>query len=162
MKSDGWYHERNSFITLTTLAIISMTLSLTGNWILGLGLIIGGICGLFIDPDLDQRTTTRAENRMYRINPLLGAVFHIYWIPYSLLPHRSVLTHGGFPPFGWVTMALIATPLRILYTFCWAIIPVVKLPELSGWLVGVPVAFWVSVYVGWYSQDVVHWLRDYM
>jgi hypothetical protein len=161
-RSDGWYHQRLSIITLTILVVVSAVLTLRGWWVAGLGLVVGGICGLLIDPDLDQRDTTRAENRMYRFNKAIGAAFHMYWIPYALAFHRSEFTHGGGWPFGWMIMVLVATPLRIFYAFWWVAILVLKFPSWYDKFASVPLEFWMFIYAGWAAQDVMHWLRDYL
>jgi len=162
-RSDGYYHERNALVVCGIATFAALLCILAKQPVLSTGLIFGVICGLFVDPDLDQRTTTRAENRMYRISKPLGALFHMYFIPYGLLPHRSVLTHGSYGLFGWVTMILVATPLRILYAFWWLVLlGILVEPSIGQWLLWIPPWFWVGMYTGWAAQDVVHWLRDGM
>lgn len=157
--SDGEKHEWLAtpvviaiIITAGFLAFVSVPLTM--------GLCMGALCAFFIDPDLDQRSTTRAENRMYRMNKILGAVFHIYFIPYSLLPHRSVWSHGGRNKLtGWISMALIATPLRILYSHLWLAL-YLPLEHFRSFLAWIPVHYWLGLYVAWALVDLVHWFRD--
>ena len=87
-------------------------------------------------------------------------VFHMYFIPYSLIPHRSVLSHGGRNKLtGWIGMALIATPLRILYSHAWLAIylPLDRFRTYVSWI---PAFYWLGLYVAWATVDIVHWVRD--
>lgn len=158
--SDGHYHERNAVVVLLVLCVVAIVLSC--KWPeLGAGILVGSVLGLFIEPDLDHRNVTRAENRAYRmLGKILGTMFQIYFLPYTLLGHRSFFTHGGFPPFGWVSMILIATPLRILYTFWWIILIGIIFPAAKNVFMTIPPLFFCGVYGGWGTQDIVHWLRD--
>ena len=157
---DGLSHERNAIITLMLLGFLSIPLFLLSP-ALSIGLIWGAICGFFIDPDLDHRGTTRAEYRMYRVNRLIGALFHMYWTPYqTFIRHGSLLSHGGKGLLGWVSMALIATPIRIVYSLWWLIPLALSVDFVYQWLMWIPGLFWLGLYLGWAAQDFVHWLRD--
>ena len=160
--SDGFYHEINALITLVFLTLGSLALAFTGIPIFALGVVNGGTCGLFIDPDLDHHDTTRAEYRARRVfGRFIGTMFQWYWMPYTILGHRNLLTHGGPPPVGWMIMVLIATPLRMLYTFLPLIIPALVYPPIGRVLAALPLAFYVGLWAGWAAQDLVHWKRDY-
>lgn len=124
---------------------------------------LGALGGMLVDPDLsDQHNiTTHTEHRMWRISPLVGYVFQVYWYPLSILiRHRSWLSH-------W---PLVGTTLRIVYLFG---------PPLSCILVywyGYPFdpLGWAQyiwshresyrglgwMYVWWSYQDFVHFRLD--
>jgi len=157
--SDGWYHEMNAIMTLVVIVIISCVCAWFWWGWTAIGLLLGGVFGLFIDPDLDHPDATRAEYRAKRIfGKVLGTIFQTYWTPYTIFGHRSVFTHGGFSPLGWMLMIFIATPIRMIYAFWWiGIVAIVK----STWIYWIPPSFWVALWVGWALQDFVHWLRDY-
>lgn len=158
--SDGARHGRIAVGVLITAIPIGIFLAVLYNVSLGVGVILGVICGYFIDPDLDQRSTTHTENRIYRINKVWGALHHIYWIPYSLLPHRCSLTHGGRLPLGWLTMA-IATMIRMTYALWWVIV-VLVVCDNQGWHTAIPLRFLIGLFAGWYVQDLGHWCKDFL
>jgi len=158
--SDGEVHEKLAIPVLFLLIFISGIVSFY-NFSLAIGLCLGAVSGFFIDPDLDQRDTTRAENRVYKISKILGLFFHAYWLPYSLLPHRSILTHGGRNKLtGWITMMFIATPLRMFYAHLW-LLPVFSIStNLQEFVFGIPVLYWLGLWLSWSTLDNIHWLRD--
>lgn len=157
--SDGEKHENLALPVVIAIIITAGFLAFVSP-ALTLGLCMGALCAYFIDPDLDQRDATRAENRIYRMNKILGAIFHMYFIPYSLIPHRSVLSHGGKNKLtGWIGMVLIATPLRILYTHAWLLI-YLPLERFRTYIAWIPPFYWLGLYVAWAIVDCVHWLRD--
>jgi len=160
-RSDGSYHERNAVLVLLMLCGISGGLLICGHPALGFGLVLGGLFGLFNDPDLDHRDTTRAENRVRRLfGRVPDALFRLYWTPYTLFGHRSFFTHGGYGVSGMLAMVLVATPIRILYAFWWFILPSIFYAPIHKYVVQVPVSFWLVIYLGWAIQDAVHRLRD--
>lgn len=72
--------------------------------------VAGVLTGLIISPDMD----TIAETGQYSmhlirkipvVGGLLAKIWQIFWTPYSLMPHRSPLSH---------TM-IISTALRVIY-----------------------------------------------
>jgi uncharacterized metal-binding protein len=75
------------------------------------GLVAGAVFGYLATPDLDLgQMRTHDENRMYRINRLLGALFQLYYLPYGkMFKHRSFWTHCPG----------IATAIRLVYSFWW-------------------------------------------
>ena len=124
---------------------------------------LGALGGMIMDPDLADMhdKTTYAEQRMWRISPIVGFLFQVYWYPLALLiPHRSWLSH--LPPF--------STALRMIYAF----FPLVALVLVYGygytfdpfvWLVwmvrnrgSLHWLFWIFVW--WAYQDVSHLKLD--
>ena len=94
--------------------------------------------------------------------PIIGKLFRAYWSPYEIMfEHRSVWSHGGGLPFGWLVMVLVATPIRILYAFLPLIVILISRAQLKPLLMWQPF-FWLGLYWGWASQDLVHWMRDYL
>lgn len=161
--SDGWYHERISKYILYLFIPFGVIVFCINSWF-GFGFMLGLFCGFFIDPDLDHRQSTRCENRMYRIWKPLGVVFAMYWTPYQAMwPHGSDWTHGGGLPLGWLVMALVSTPIRIIYSLLW-IVPLLVYWPTDVWntFIGIHPFFWLGLYTGWALQDLGHWLRDYI
>jgi len=163
MRTDGQHHQLNAVITLLISCAVSGFLTHLGHPWLALGLVLGSICGLFIDPDLDHEWVTVSEGRVSKLfGKTIGKMFRLYWAPYEImLRHRSPLSHGSFPPFGWLAMILVATPIRIVYSFLWAIPVVYYFPTVKMFLLDLPVLLWVGLYLGWAAQDLVHWIRDF-
>jgi len=161
--SDGYYHEISA-IVVTVLCGIAAIFLIVPATLIGIGIFLGSVFGLFIPPDLDSKSTTRSEYRAYRLFGWLGAIFHSYFTFYAAIcgGHRSKLSHGGPPPWGWLRMILVATPFRMLYSLWW-FVPLgclwPSLWQLYGWLGW---QFWLGLYVGWAIQDIVHWQRDYL
>lgn len=162
-RTDGAIHAQNAKIVLVFLAIVSVSLTLLTRNLWYLGLIVGGIGGLLVTPDVDHSWETTEEWRIKRISELWGTLHRFYWSPYEiLLPHRSVLSHGGFGIKGAILMVVVSCPLRMLYAILWTI-PIIYF--FSGvWLCvkQISVLFWITVWAGWAGQDFVHWIRDYL
>lgn len=150
-KNDGYYHQRNAIIVLIGTIIISIA---TGDY----GWVLGGLLGLFIDPDLDHEWLTTSESRVKKLfGNVIGKLFQLYWSPYHVLfRHRSPWTHGS-KGLGFIGMIFVATPIRILYTFWW-LIPLGNRYELWSVYENLPL---VTIFCAWATQDLVHWLRDF-
>lgn len=106
---------------------------------------LGAIGGMLIDPDLsDQHNiTTHTEQRMWRISPLLGYVFQVYWYPLSILiKHRAWISH-------W---PVVGTTIRILYMFG----PALSYVLVYGYGHRFDPVGWV-LYV-WAKREDYHWL----
>lgn len=147
---DGYYHQRNAIVVLIITIIISLY---TGDY----GWALGGLLGLFIEPDLDNEWFTTSESRVKKLfGTVIGKLFQLYWSPYHVIfRHRSPWTHGS-KGMGFLAMIFIATPIRILYTFWW-LIPLGNKFDLWSIYRDLP----LSIYFAWAFQDLVHWLRDF-
>lgn len=159
--SDGLLHERLAILAVICLIMLSGPIAFA-NIPLAMGICMGALCAYFIDPDLDLRGATRAENRMYQLNKPIGALFQMYYVPYSLIPHGSIWSHGGKNRLtGWIAMVLVATPIRIIYSHLWILL-FVFLPTnvFREFLLWIPKLYWVGLYTSWAIVDVVHWFRD--
>jgi len=161
-KSDGKIHEQNAIITLVFLICIAFVVAWS-NLPLGLGIVFGGIMGVFITPDLDHEWRTHNEWTVDKVfGKFIGRSFTIYWSIYEAIPHRSPLSHGGFPPFGPLIMVAVATPIRLAYSFLWLLPLIYFFPEVRLWISRIPLLFWCGLYGGIALQDEVHWIRDYV
>ena len=163
-RPDGWYHARDATIVAILLTVVAIFLViLTGNW-WWLGLIMGSGIAIIITPDLDHEWQTWTEGWVSRrFGMFVGKLFRLWWSPYEIIfSHRSFFTHGGFPPTGILVMALVATPIRILYTFLWLIPLAYYVEEVRVWLFNVPIEFWLMTYFGWGLGDFSHYLSDYV
>ena len=161
--SDGYHHEVSAII-VTALCGIGAILLMAPYPLVGTGIFLGSVCGLFIDPDLDHKNTTRAEYRAYRQFGWLGAIFQAYFTFYAAIcgGHRSRLSHGGPPPWGWLRMILVSTPFRMLYCMWWVVLLGRLWSSLWQLYIWLGWQFLLGLYVGWAIQDVVHWQRDYL
>jgi len=151
-KTDGFYHQINAIIVLIVCCTISIA---TRDY----GWALGGLLGLFIDPDLDHEWLTTAEARIKKLfGSFIGKLFQLYWSPYHVFfRHRSPWTHGT-KGLGFLTMIFVATPIRMLYAFWW-LIPLGYKFDLWSVYSSLPL---LTIAVGWCLQDFVHWLRDFM
>lgn len=141
--ANGYQHARANYNALVVLAIIAGALALNGN-VGGLCVFLGGVGAFVAGPDLDIRGRTEDELRWYRASPVLGILFHAYWLPYSLIPHRSKWSH----------MPGLASALRMAYALA---IPA------AWWLhTGRPIPWLalVLMWVGWSLIDTVHLAKD--
>ncbi len=151
-RTDGYYHQRNAILTLVGLCVVSVV---TKNY----GWALGGLLGLFIEPDLDHEWRTTSEQRVKILfGSMIGKLFQLYWSPYHVLfRHRSPWTHGT-KGLGILTMVFIATPIRILYSFWW-LLPLGHYYDLWSVYKILPLT---TVFCAWAIQDVVHWIRDFV
>jgi uncharacterized metal-binding protein len=141
--ANGKQHSEANYTALVILAAAAVVLGLFGH-MAPFYVFLGGMGAFLAGPDLDVGGITEDEARWYRISPLLGLAFHLYWLPYSLLPHRSIWSH----------LPGLASALRMAYALA---IPA------AWWLhVGWPVP-WVALvwaWVGWSVIDAVHLALD--
>lgn len=111
------------------------------------GIGIGGVIGLFVEPDLDHHWRTQSEQRVRRISPVIGALWSAYWSPYDWThPHRG-RSHTW--PIGTVE--------RFIYIL-WPLILASLYEFLNNWLF--VLAFWLLVFVGMTVQDCLHIYMD--
>ena len=115
-------------------------------------LLVGGFIGTFLTPDIDQETSTLEENRIKKINPILGKVYQLLWLPYAKrIPHRSI-SH-------WI---VIGTLTRFLYIYllygilCLLSYPLIALPLIPT----SNVLFVFFLFGGWTTVDSFHILAD--
>ena len=142
--ANGKQHSRANYAGLVVLACAAAVVAILTGHNAGVWVFLGGVGAFLAGPDLDVEGVTEDEARWYRVSPLLGLAFHLYWLPYSLLPHRSMWSH----------MPGLASALRMAYALL--------LPALwwlhQGWPVPWPVLGWM--WVGWSVIDAVHLALD--
>jgi uncharacterized metal-binding protein len=141
--ANGKQHSRANYTALVALAVVASAAAFAGHDF-ALWIFLGGVGGFLAGPDLDVKGVTEDEARWYRISPLLGLAFHLYWLPYSLIPHRSIWSH----------LPGLASALRMAYALA---IPA------AWWLhVGYPVPWWelMWAWAGWSVIDTVHLALD--
>jgi uncharacterized metal-binding protein len=141
--ANGRQHSRANYTALVVLAAVAVVLGLLGH-MAPFYAFLGGMGAFIAGPDLDVEGVTEDEARWYRISPLLGLAFHLYWLPYSLIPHRSIWSH----------LPGLASALRMAYALA--------IPG-AWWLhVGWPVPWWALgwAWVGWSVIDTVHLALD--
>lgn len=118
------------------------------------GGFVGCLAGIVLLPDLDQEIITTGEwtamrwlKRFGIFGNLLGKLWVSYWVPYSIIPHRSVLSHG----------ILIGTIGRVAYLFWLPIGLAIKNKVVF------PVEFYIvamSAFVGLVISDIAHLIMD--
>lgn len=149
--ADGRPHAdaNRKIIKWTALGSLS-AMAVTQNFdsvVIGIGLTLGSVVGLICTPDIDHHATTYEEKRMYRINPILGVIWQLYWTPYQLcIPHaygrRSKWSHAPVFP---------GTFIRFIYLLWLPLLWTYSQVDTSLFLI-----FWTSVFVGQSVQDIRH------
>lgn len=111
------------------------------------GLVWGAIAGHFVTPDLDQhQVKTHDEQRVYKINPILGSIWHKYWLLYGwLIPHRSWLSHA----------LVVGTVIRMAYLFG----PIFATMSYYGKQIAYQPWMFYSA-MAWCFQDLIHLALD--
>lgn len=112
----------------------------------------GAVVGWLIEPDLDlHNVTTRSENRMYRISPVLGYAWEIFWYPLArAIPHGSPLSH--LPP--------LCTAIRLAYA-CLVVCIIMRACGVSVDVAALRLDRWAYWGFGWWAlQDFVHLAGD--
>lgn len=117
-----------------------------GYWLYSLGIPVGYLLGLFVDPDLDIVGMTQAEGRIMNTFPIIGNIMVGYWTVYGAFfrrHHRSWLTHGPF----------ISTAIRYAFAFWWLVF-------LDRWWYIGATLFLIGMYLGTVYADILHWAAD--
>ena len=107
---------------------------------------VGAWAAVVCTPDLDHHAWTADEQAVYRVNPLFGWLWSLYWKPYEWMnPHRG--KSHTIPDGTLVRFLLLFWPLMLLS------LPAV--PALGPWVV----VGWALVFVAQMAVDAVHlWL----
>lgn len=151
--SSGATHARNAHAVIW----ISIPTSLAIAWkidpqaIAGIG---GALIGWLIEPDLDlHNVTTRSERRMWRLSPVVGYLWEVYWYPLArAIPHGSRLSH--LPP--------LCTAIRLAYV----LVTAYAVCRLWGLSVDLQAIDWLAIrwvywaFAWWVLQDFVHLAAD--
>jgi uncharacterized metal-binding protein len=152
---DGREHERRALAVLAALlpACIGLFVAMPDSILMAelvVGLLLGGVCGWWITPDIDHRWMTMEEYRALRLDALLGRLWILAWRPYSLLfGHRSRWTHS------WRGTLLRALPFMLGIAGFWMFVRyelVLTSRILSP--------FYLGFLGGWLIQDMVHYHHD--
>lgn len=128
---------------------------LTGvSWFIFLGALylLGYFIGYYIDPDLDQESTTSAKWRMMKHFKIFGAFLAGWFIPYGyLFKHRSTASH--FPG--------LSTFIRMLWVLAFPINCVlVYLFVTEGFILPFLITFF-GIWAGLTTADAVHTFADW-
>ena len=141
------------------------------DWGFGVGMIVGGLMGILITPDIDHHARTIEEDRFYDLGKWPGVAWEWAWTGYSLaIPHRGI---SHIPVIGTLTRVVyLAFMLRVI---TWILSGMAgDVCTLTGECVGVaPVVvgavavigmigptFWLGLLLGWMAQDFGHLLFD--
>lgn len=108
---------------------------------------VGAWAAVVADPDLDHHAWTVSEQSVWRINPIFGWLWSLYWKPYEWLnPHRG--RSHSIPDGTLVRFFLLFWPLMLL--------SLSAVPALGPWVV----VAWALVFVAQMAVDAVHLRLD--
>lgn len=152
---------------ITVAGIVASTIYADAQF--GLGLVIGGLVGVAITPDIDHHVTTHEEFRFYQLGRVPGVLWQWLWSGYEMMvPHRGV---SHWPVIGTLTRALylVAIVRVVLWTVAGVTTDACAILECSpvvlhlGSLWSIAVIFhrfWIGVLAGWIAQDFGHLFMD--
>lgn len=146
---------------LAPIAVSSVYLLSQGLREAAIGVAIGGIAGWLITPDADVDGISYEEQRWFKINPILGYIWHLFWYAYGKIFKHRGLSHVAF--IGTLTRIFyIVIPITILQ-LVWAL----KFhPDFIGadlFFVHLYNSFPYlcrGIYLSWSAQDIVHIIFD--
>lgn len=152
--SDGATHARIAIAVEAGLAAQVVTSFFPLDF--SIGLMVGGVVGIIITPDIDHDKRTREENRFYAIGRPFGILWQVLWSPYPVIYRHRGISH--FPILGTITRVLhILIIASIIAKFGWDLWP----PDFIGpLLITYGTRFWLGVFCGWCTQDIVHYFTD--
>lgn len=141
--ASGKRHAKSTKRNLFWLLPSSIFLAFVEPSAIGLGL--GSIIGHLITPDIDHHKFTYEENRIYRLNKLLGALWWLFWWPYE-----KIFAHRGISHW-----KVIGTLTRFLYLLWYPLFYNSAIwTDTASWL------FWLWLFLGWTVQDFAHLRLD--
>jgi uncharacterized metal-binding protein len=147
--ASGKRHAKASIVGTIPCFLVGYVI--TEDWTLSACASAGCLLGVVLSPDLDISAITHSESVVYRISPIFGAAFQMFWLPYSwLMPHRSPVSHAP----------IVSTLIRDLYLS----IPILLLGvwmDIPVWTVLPFVPYIIAFLVGQCFSDVLHWIKDH-
>lgn len=123
-------------------------LCLSGQTILGAGVVAGYWYGRYITPDEDIVGMTVGEGYLMNQLPIIGNFLVGYWSVYGAFfrkKHRSLWTHGP----------ILSTAIRYLFGFWWMGFLIWK-----GWWADWATYLMVGAFIGTCLIDIIHWAAD--
>ena len=160
--SSGVVHARVAKVMLVPLGLYAVASTVSGDVEGGLGVAMGAVAGLLMTPDLDLNNQSHERMRWFKINPLLGHAFYLFWYQDGkMMRHRGV---SHIFVIGTLTKVLyIMTPIllaQFIY-LTWYDLQLNNLSELYALLIPLkyPVFFW-SFVAAWSVQDLMHIIFD--
>lgn len=121
-----------------------------GAW--ALGIVVAGVIGRFVGPDLDvHHLTTEQERRVYRLNWWLGLAWEIFWLPYAFAN-----THRGRSHTWQGTLE------RFCYLYWLPLLAWSEIAETYPAWAGAIMLFWLMVLLGHGLLDRAHVRLDKM
>lgn len=123
--ASGKIHNRTSIALSIPMGIV---IGQAASPEMGIGAGLGCLLGTVLTPDLDQVSLSKSEWAMIKKFGPLGFLWAALWWPYTLIPHRSPLSH-------W---PIIGTAGRIGYCYLlgwlgWALFDYPSLPAIPAW-----------------------------
>ncbi len=120
-----------------------------GEFIIGIGIVIGYELGTFVTPDWDISGTTADEGRVLNKIPVLGYfIFGISSFYGGIFRrwHRKPITHFPF----------LSTSIRYFLLFGWLFIYIYNSAYDMAWLI----FLLIGMFIGTSFSDGVHWWAD--
>lgn len=126
-----------------------------------IGVLAGGIAGWLITPDVDVDGSTHEEQRWFRINPVLGHLWHCFWYIYGeCFKHRGV-SHVLF--IGTLTRIFYIVIQFTIIQLLWMIFSNSNLVGSDLFFVNLYNSFPYfchALYFSWSLQDLIHIIFD--
>lgn len=146
LMADGKTHAHYAGMAASVLTIGATALAIGTDQPVVIAVAVGGWGAYLAGPDMDHEAHTEDEARIWRINPLLGRLWTLYWRPYEkMIPHRG---RSHTLPDGTVDRFFL-----LFWPFLMFSVTLVSM--YGAWLV----AWWSLVLMGQILVDCVHlWL----
>lgn len=168
--ASGSTHARVSYLLQAPITVAGVVTAINyDDAQLGAGLVVGGLVGIIVTPDIDHHVVTQEELRFYQLGRIPGVLWQWLWAGYEIVvPHRGI---SHVPVVGTLTRALyLAVIARVLLWVMagiagdWCVMNACEVqPMTVGALWGIAVnfhRFWLGVLAGWIVQDMGHWIFD--
>lgn len=159
--SSGKTHSTAALVTLLPIAGFSIYLASQGFVEPAIGLTVGGVCGWLVTPDADVDGITHEEVRWFKINPLLGHVWHLFWWPYGKMFKHRGSSHIIF--WGTLTRILYIVATVTLGQLLWVLCLEPNFIGADLFFVHLYNSFPYfcrATYLAWSVQDAIHVIFD--
>lgn len=138
--ADGRTHSRIAAGVAAVISMAAIPIGMTDPNV-ALSIVAGAVGGWMVTPDLDIEHRTHEEWRIWRLSPIVGAIWTLYWLPYAwAIPHRHWASH----------LPGVGTAGRMIYLFWW--LPLIVSP--IDW------SLIAMVWCAWSIQDIGHYVAD--
>lgn len=160
--SSGKTHAAAAKVMMIPIAAASAYLFSQGYAEASVGVIAGGIAAIFVTPDADVDGVSEEELRWFRINPILGHMWHLFWYAYGkLFKHRGI---SHVPFVGTATrilyIAVLITLLQLLFVIVFGPTNFTGADLYISLIYNNFKFFCRGVFISWSFQDFIHIIFD--